>query len=80
MSDPIDKAIAAAEAKMPELIQVPVRISSTGRPVILAVPEDLTDVEIIELGGFILMGLRRHIAASQQQAASSLVIARGMPQ
>lgn len=79
MNDPIDQAIAAADAKMPELIQVPVRISSTGRPVILAVPEDLTDVEVIELGSFILVGLRRHIAASKQQA-SGIIVARGMPQ
>jgi hypothetical protein len=76
MADLIDQAIAAAaEPQTVQLIEVKVQISSTGRPVIMAVPVDLTDAEIIELGAFVLVGLRLHIA--RQLGPASRIIVPG---
>lgn len=65
--DPVDAAIAAAEAKPAtiQMAQEQVTISSTGRPVILVFPPDLTDSELAELTGWMLTGLRAKIAANR---------------
>ena len=54
--DPIEAAIEAAEspAAVP-LRQFQVRISSTGRPCVVALPVDATDGEIAELAGWLLV-------------------------
>lgn len=77
MSDPIDQAIAAAAAPATvQLVEVKVQISSTGRPVIMAVPVDLDDGEIIELAAFVLVGLRPHIARTTSPASRLIVPGR----
>jgi hypothetical protein len=75
--DPIDDAIKATDpAPEPTLIQVPIVIASTGRPVVVLVPPDLSDAETIELAAYLLTGLRPHIAASLGPP-SPLIVARG---
>ena len=51
--DPLDAAIAAAESQV-EMIQVQVTLA-TGRPAIIAMPKDATDLEILSLVGQALM-------------------------
>lgn len=58
-ADPIDQAIASVEGERTvTMCEVPVTISSTGRPVILHVPVDMDDREVLELGAFILLSMR----------------------
>jgi hypothetical protein len=73
VNDQLDQAIAAVPEKVATLTEVRVQISSTGRPVVLLVPDDLSDVEIIELTSFVLIGLRQHLA-SQASPASRLFV------
>lgn len=83
MSDTLDRAIAAAlgEAVAPEpdprvvtLAEVPVTISSTGRPAILSVPVDLTDDELHELTAFMLLGLPARLEQARGSARSRLIL------
>lgn len=55
--DPIDRAIASVGDTV-TMCEVPVQIASSGRPVVLHVPVDLSDHEILELGAFVLMTMR----------------------
>lgn len=72
-TDKVDAAIAAVESPQPpsaqEMIEFPIRIASTGRLVMLAVPPDLTDAEAIEWAawflGTLVPGLRARRPASR---------------
>lgn len=77
--DPIDAAIAAADAPQKvEMQQINITISSTSRPVIIAIPTDISDSEIAEVGGWLLTTLMNAKRAERAQAAGpKLVIARG---
>jgi hypothetical protein len=63
--DPVDAAIAASQQPgQVQLQQVgPVVIGSTGRPVVMAVPPDLTDDELLEFASWLLNpgGLRAQL-------------------
>lgn len=57
--DQIAEAIAKVEGERTvTMCEVPVTIASTGRPVVLHVPVDLDDRELLELGAFILVSMR----------------------
>ena len=76
--DPIDAAIAAAEEPAPvAMTQLQVTISSTGRPAVIAIPDDATDGEIAELAGWlltqVLMAFRQKRAAAP---ASRIIVPR----
>jgi hypothetical protein len=81
MNDQIDQAIRSiappppAEATL-RMVEVPVQITSTGRPVILVLPADLTPAEIMDLTGWMLTGLLTHL---DDQAQPRLAIARSLP-
>jgi hypothetical protein len=80
MSDPIDGAIAATEGAGPtevRLVQITVNLSSTGRPCHLAVPLDLTPLELLELTAWLAApeGMRALLPTKP----SPLVVARGIP-
>lgn len=78
MTDPIDAAIASAEAAPRlELREIPILFGTSGRPGILLVPGDLTDTEIHELAGFVLLQLPAKLAV--QGRATGLVDALGGP-
>lgn len=64
MTDAIDRAIEATveEEQTVTMCEVPIRISSTGRPVVIHVPVDLTDAELLELTAFLVGGMRPWIA------------------
>lgn len=62
--DPIGDAIATVEEgeRTVTMCEVPVTLASTARPVVLHVPVDMSDVEIIELAAFLLLHMRPWIA------------------
>lgn len=78
--DPIDEAIKAA-AEQPQqhtLVQIgPITIASTGRPVVISIPEHMTEAELFELIGWMATGLRAAVLKDQEQRHPSLVLARG---
>jgi hypothetical protein len=80
VNDPIDGAIAATDGGTVEvkLMQIQVTIGSTGRPLMMAVPVDLTMAELLEFATWVCNpeGLR----SSLPQKPSPLVVARGIPQ
>ncbi len=79
MADPIDEAIAATEQTV-EMVTIPVTIGSTGRPVQLIIPRDITESELAELCGFMLtamLGIARSIAADPMHGR--IVHARKLP-
>lgn len=58
-SDPVDEAIAKVDGERTvTMCEIPVQIASTGRPVVLHVPVDMDDHELLELGAFILVSMR----------------------
>lgn len=62
MADPIDEAIAKVEGERTvTMCEIPVTIASTQRPVVLHVPVDLDDREILELAGFVILHMRPYI-------------------
>lgn len=74
----MDAAIAAASA--PEevrLAEVPIRIASTGRIVILHVPADLLESELAEVCGWMLTSLLLQVRAIPR--GPRLEVARSMP-
>lgn len=81
LPDPIEAAIAAVDAepvgRRITMVEVPIVMRPDGRPAVLHCPVDLTDVEVIELAGFILGGLRPHIAKYAQPGAGSLWVPGG---
>ena len=69
--DQVDQAIDDVEARAEAervairpapMVEVPVVIESTRRPVILTVPLDLTQAELLEVIGWMAARLRGHIA------------------
>lgn len=85
MSNPIDKAIASAEAaeaesRVVEMRRFPVTISSSGRPAAVDLPADATDGEIAELAGWLLTAvLNTHRAERAKNAPNRLVVATALP-
>jgi hypothetical protein len=72
VTDRIDDAIAAVEPIA--MTQLQINLSSTGRPVMLAVPIDLTDSELIEFIGWLgtaFLGIRK--------PKSPIAVARSLP-
>lgn len=60
--DPVDAAIAAAADQQPiTLEQREVTIASTGRPVVIAFPPDMTEAELFELVGWMANPLRMEL-------------------
>lgn len=75
MSDRIDAAIAAADEPEPvALVQLEVTISSTGRPAVLALPNDATDGEIAELAGWLLTSVLQGFRQKRAAAPASRII------
>lgn len=77
-ADPIDRAVAAAEAGEAQqpMEQINVKISSTGRPFVVAFPPDMTESELLEVVSWMSNNLRLHLAA-RRTVKSPIVIARG---
>jgi hypothetical protein len=79
MSDPIEDAIRATEpqGEIVQMQQINVTLGSTGRPVVLAIPSDISVDEILDLATWLTFagGLRSHLAPKP----SPLVVARGIP-
>ncbi len=76
MNDQIDQAIAGAERQV-SMVEIPLTLPS-GRPVVLAIPADITGLELINLVGWLTAdrgGLRETI---EQMAAprSRLIVPR----
>jgi prevent-host-death family protein len=78
--DAIDAAIAAAEAPQSVVMkQIPVTISSTGRPAAVIVPADASEAELVELAGWFLVQVIPGFRAEREKgAASRLVVPSGV--
>jgi hypothetical protein len=72
VTDRIDDAIAAGEPI--SMTQLQVNLASTGRPVMLAVPIDLTDSELIEFIGWLGTGF-----SASRKPKSPIALARSLP-
>ena len=74
-ADRVDAAIAAArgEAPKPEMVQIPMTLG-TGRPFVVALPRDFTDMEALQAVQGLLMAMDR---IRQMAPASRLVDVRG---
>lgn len=59
--DAIDQAIAASEERTVTMAEIPVALAITQRPVVLHVPVDMTDGEILELAAFVILNMRPYI-------------------
>lgn len=77
--DPIDAALAAAEAPTQvAMVERMVTISSTGRPVVVAYPQDVTDGELLEFVGWVGSRLLGELRAERLKKGG-LVIAGRLP-
>lgn len=75
MSDPIDAAIAATALPAEvQVVEIPVTLSSSGRPAIVTLPADATDAELVDLAGWLLTRVRAHIREAQQGPASRIIV------
>lgn len=75
--DALDAAIAAASAP-PPMAEIPIKISSTGRPAFVALPVDVTDAEALEVMGLIpRLVLELHRKADELDPSRRLVSAAG---
>ena len=80
MTDRGDAAIAAAEAPdaVPagqfQMRQFQAVIASSGRPVVLLVPADVTDTELLEVTGWIGNGVRVEIDRARQPLGGRLIM------
>lgn len=76
MTDLVEKAIAATaeQEQTVTMADVPVTLTSTGRPAIVSVPVDLTDVELHELVAFALLGLPHRLAQARGDVRSRLIL------
>lgn len=73
--DAIDAAISAADEPAPVVMtQLQVTISSTGRPAVVAIPEDATDAEIAEFAGWILTSVLMAFRQKRAAAPASRII------
>jgi hypothetical protein len=66
--DPIAAAVAATEPGTVSMATVQVTLSS-GRPVVIAVPIDLTLREVVDLCGFVSSGLGPELDRRRQAAS-----------
>lgn len=80
--DKLDAAIASLpQGDPPDMrsnVTVPIQIATTNRGVILSIPVDITDSELLELAAYLILpagGLRARLAA--EAPPSRIVIARG---
>lgn len=73
--DPVDAAIEAAQPQPVRLRQLQVTIASTGRPFVLAIPEDISEAELFEIVGWLAHDLR--IALGQQRTPASRIVVPG---
>jgi hypothetical protein len=77
LDDKVGPAIAAVEqAEQTVTMQQlpPITISSTGRPVLLSIPVDITDSEIAELCGWMLTGLMAAKRAERANTPASRIL------
>lgn len=73
--DPIDAAIAAAEQPQPiPMVQRQLTITTTGRPFVLAHPEDLTEGELFEVIGWMATALRGELAKRHQRSPAARIL------
>lgn len=86
MGDKVDEAIAKVETppdvkamaeQLSKLVQLQININSTGRIVMLAVPPDLTEPELLEFIGWSANPIGGLRAALPQKSA--IQIARALP-
>lgn len=82
--DKIDAAIRgvslaeAVAAEQVPLVQQNLILSSSGRPAIVAHPEDMTDPEIMDICAFLMLQLAPALRA--RKAAARIEIVRSMPE
>ncbi len=77
MTDLVDAAIAAAdkpEPRMQRMVETPIKLASTGRVVVVAVPPDITEAEALEWTAWFLGTL---IPDLRKRQASPLVVIPG---
>jgi hypothetical protein len=80
MADKIDAAIEAAAAEPPEAhSQTTVRISSTGRHVVMSFPTDMTDQELLEFIGWLGASFRLGLIGERAKKESRIVPVRVVP-
>lgn len=74
--DPVGQAIAGAgePTHFPPMVEIPILITSTGRPAMIVLPADISVEEVGELAAWILTTARRHIAEDARR--SRIVVAR----
>lgn len=78
--DKIDQAIAEAELPQVEVIEIPVTLSSSGRPAVLAIPKDATDAELVDLAGWMLTIVRQHVREQRDKPTRPrLLVASRLP-
>jgi len=78
--DALDEAIEGAAKRPVEMEQVTVTIATTGRPVVIAFPSDMTDQELLEFMGWMGQGLRLKLLANRQRTAGGrIVLPTGIP-
>ena len=65
----------AAAAELAKLVQLKVRLT-TGRPVLLAVPVDLTAIEAVDLIGYIARGMPEQLAQARAATAVPSIVRR----
>lgn len=75
-ADRLDAAIAAEAAKPVEVAmqQINVTISSTGRPAIIVIPNDVSDSELAELAGWVLTAVLNAKRAEREKGAASRIL------
>jgi hypothetical protein len=82
-TDAIDAAVAAVEAAPEEvaqpMVQIPVKIASTGRLVIVMVPPDLTEAEALEWVSWFTGQVVPQLRAKAEPAGPRLVVASRLP-
>ena len=75
--DPIDAAIAAADKPTVQMEQLNVTIGSTGRPLVIAFPTDMTEPELLEVVGWMATALRGHVNTNRAKTAGGRIIVPG---
>lgn len=83
MSDqrtPVDDAVAAAQAQpaQVQMVQRQITIHATGRPIIVAYPIDITDIEMLALVGWVGQEMPALRDQDAQQARSRIVVPKGL--
>lgn len=78
--DAIDAAAAAVQEEVAQpMLQIPVKIASTGRLVIIMVPPDLTEAEALEWVGWFTSQAVPGIRKQAAPARPNLVVASRLP-